>query len=157
MINHRNDVKMCKTQMEPLATGKWLKIVFYFFTITLTVLRSFPEKFLGQSGPGEREKQIFPSSHHLPGLSLTIALHQLVSLAAVFWGSVAWHSKHGCEGDYSPIRAWKKCSVIIKIQIENCYYSGANKASLALDKGYILIWSTCFIRNTSIYRILHFY
>ena len=76
MINHRNDVKMCKTQMEPVATGKWLKIVFYFFTITLTVLRSFPEKFLGQSGPGEREKQIFPSSHHLPGLSLTIALHQ---------------------------------------------------------------------------------
>ena len=59
MINHRNDVKMCKTQMEPLATDKWLKIVFYFFTITLTVLRSFPEKFLGQSGPGEREKQIF--------------------------------------------------------------------------------------------------
>ena len=88
MINHRNDVKMCKTQMEPLATGKWLKIVFYFFTITLTVLRSFPETFLGQSGPGEREKQIFPS-HHLPGLSWTIALHQLVSLAAVFWGSVA--------------------------------------------------------------------
>ena len=25
---------------------------------------------------GEREKQIFSSSHHLPGLSLTIALHQ---------------------------------------------------------------------------------
>ena len=89
MINHRNEVKMCKTQMEPLATGKWLKIVFYFFAITLTVLRSFLEKFLGQSGPGEREKQIFPLSHHLPGLSLTIALHQLVSLAAVFLGSVA--------------------------------------------------------------------
>ena len=89
MVNHRNDVKMGKTQVEPHATGKWLKIVFYFFTITLTVLRSFPEKFLGQSGPGEREKQIFPSSHQLPGLSLTIALHQLVSLAAVFWGSVA--------------------------------------------------------------------
>lgn len=51
MINHRNDVKMCKTQMEPLATGKWLKIVFCFFTITLMALRSFPEKFLGKSGP----------------------------------------------------------------------------------------------------------
>ena len=76
MINHRNDVKMGKTQVEPHATGKWLKIVFYFFTITLTVLRSFPEKLLGKSVPGEREKRIFPSSHHLPGLSLTIALHQ---------------------------------------------------------------------------------
>ena len=59
MINHRNDVKMCKTQMEPLATGKWLKIVFHFFTITLTVLRSFPEKFLGQSGPGLKRKTNF--------------------------------------------------------------------------------------------------
>lgn len=62
--------------MDPHATGKWLKIVVYFFTITLTVLRSFPEKFLGKSGPVEGEKQIFPSSHHLPGLSLTTALHQ---------------------------------------------------------------------------------
>ena len=61
MINHRNDVKMGKTQMESHATGKWLKIVFYFFTITLTVLRSFPETFLGKSGPAERGKQIFPS------------------------------------------------------------------------------------------------
>ena len=76
MINHRNDVRMYKTQMEPHATGKWLKIVFYLITITLTVLRSFPEAFLGKSGPREREKQIFPSSHRLPVLSLTIALHQ---------------------------------------------------------------------------------
>ena len=76
MINHRNDVRMYKTQMEPHATGKWLKIVFYLITITLTVLRSFPETFLGKSGPREREKQIFPSSHRLPVLSLTIALHQ---------------------------------------------------------------------------------
>ena len=46
-----------KWNHSPQASG-W-KLFSIFFTITLTVLRSFPEKFLGQSGPGLKRKTNF--------------------------------------------------------------------------------------------------
>ena len=59
MINHRNDVKMGKTQVEPHATGKWLKIVFYFFYNNIDSFEVLSRKVAWKISPRRKRKANF--------------------------------------------------------------------------------------------------
>ena len=90
LIDHRNDVQMFKTQVEPRAADEWfhsnvLNILtsflwsisvqtienccrLFFYNNSHCFFRPFPLKFLGKSRAQEREKQIEPPSRHFHGL-----------------------------------------------------------------------------------------
>ena len=84
LINHRNDIKMFKTQAETQATGEWfhrmvipmvnkstghgnLLSINLFFTITLQVLTSISIE-VSQRITHARKRKIAPPSPHFHGL-----------------------------------------------------------------------------------------
>ena len=165
LINHRNDVKMFKTQVEPWAAGEWFNCK-VLNILNIYLLEHFHWSISSKIAQHLGEKQIAPSSGHfycqllLSNLALDQSVHEnslslwlnVIYFHFTLYTACFWF----CEFSVSYTAWWSPCNIPVSacllwyIYFCTCYWNRSlgNQWKTFLHRVSLLLcfyWTSCLI------------